>query len=88
MLPPHCGQTRLMIEEMMLAFDSPGIASMFLTLSSCSVTRCKRNAMSIEAEYCTSSSDFSTNGIHAVWIAGKHLADDRLNRVNSQLAFR
>src|SRR5215831_470112 len=27
-LPPHCGQTRLMIEEMMLAFDSPGSVSM------------------------------------------------------------
>jgi len=26
-LPPHCGHTRLMIEEMMLAFDSPGSVS-------------------------------------------------------------
>src|SRR5262245_23788809 len=25
--PPHCGHTRLMIEEMMLAFDSPGSVS-------------------------------------------------------------
>src|SRR5215469_7641832 len=28
MLPPHCGQTRLMIDEMMLALDSPGSVSM------------------------------------------------------------
>lgn len=27
MLPPHCGQTRLMMEEMMLAADSPGSVS-------------------------------------------------------------
>ena len=27
MLPPHCGQTRLMIDEMMLDMDSPGSVS-------------------------------------------------------------
>jgi hypothetical protein len=27
MPPPHCGQTKLIIEEMMLALDSPGIVS-------------------------------------------------------------
>lgn len=30
MCPPHCGQTRLMIEEIMLAFGSPGVASIRL----------------------------------------------------------
>ena len=30
MCPPHCGQTRLMIEEIMLAFASSGIVSMRL----------------------------------------------------------
>src|SRR6266566_798029 len=43
-LPPHCGQTKLIIEEMMLALDSPGIASMFLMLFSCTVASCKRDA--------------------------------------------
>ncbi len=33
MFPPHCGQTRLMIEEMMLAFGSPGMVSIVLMLS-------------------------------------------------------
>ena len=33
MYPPHCGQTRLMIEEIMLAFGSPGIVSMCLIVS-------------------------------------------------------
>jgi hypothetical protein len=33
MCPPHCGQTRLMIEEIMLAFGSPGIVSMCLIVS-------------------------------------------------------
>jgi hypothetical protein len=33
MCPPHCGQTRLMIEEIMLAFTSPGIVSMCLIVS-------------------------------------------------------
>jgi len=34
MLPPHCGQIRLMIEEMMLELDSPGIVSIvFITAS-------------------------------------------------------
>jgi len=32
-LPPHWGQTKLIIEEMMLALDSPGIASMVLMCS-------------------------------------------------------
>jgi hypothetical protein len=33
-LPPHCGQTRLMIDEMMPAFDSAGSMSIILiTLS-------------------------------------------------------
>jgi hypothetical protein len=27
MLPPQCGQTRLMIDEMMLELDSPGSVS-------------------------------------------------------------
>jgi hypothetical protein len=26
-LPPHCGQTKLMIDEMICAFDSPGSVS-------------------------------------------------------------
>jgi hypothetical protein len=30
MLPPHCGQTKLMIEEIMLVFSSPGIRSIVL----------------------------------------------------------
>jgi hypothetical protein len=30
MCPPHCGQTRLMIEEIMLAFGSPGLVSIRL----------------------------------------------------------
>lgn len=33
MRPPHCGQTRLMIEEIMLAFGSPGIVSTCLIVS-------------------------------------------------------
>jgi hypothetical protein len=33
MRPPHCGQTRLMIEEIMLAFGSPGVVSMCLIVS-------------------------------------------------------
>jgi hypothetical protein len=36
MCPPHCGQTRLMIEEIMLAFASPGIVSMRLIVPSSS----------------------------------------------------
>jgi hypothetical protein len=43
-LPPHCGQTKLIIEEMMLALDSPGIASMTLMLSSLALAFCKRDA--------------------------------------------
>ena len=43
-LPPQCGQTKLMIEEMMLALDSPGIASMILMLSSRVVAFCKPDA--------------------------------------------
>jgi len=38
MCPPHCGQTRLMIEEIMLAFGSPGIVSMCLIVSLPSLT--------------------------------------------------
>lgn len=34
MCPPHCGQTRLMMEEIMLAFGSPGIVSMILIVAS------------------------------------------------------
>jgi hypothetical protein len=34
MVPPHCGQTRLMIEDIMLAFGSPGIVSMTLIITS------------------------------------------------------
>ena len=34
MFPPHCGQTRLMIEEIMLAFISPGIVSISLMADS------------------------------------------------------
>jgi hypothetical protein len=34
MLPPHCGQTRLMIEEMMLESDSPGSMSIIFILVS------------------------------------------------------
>jgi hypothetical protein len=30
MCPPHCGQTRLMIEEIMFAFGSPGVVSIRL----------------------------------------------------------
>ena len=30
MLPPHCGHTKLMIEEIMLALRSPGIPSIVL----------------------------------------------------------
>jgi len=30
MLPPHCGQIRLRIEEMMLELDSPGIVAIAL----------------------------------------------------------
>jgi hypothetical protein len=33
-----------MIEEMMLALDSPGIASMVLMLFSCTGASCKRDA--------------------------------------------
>jgi len=29
-LPPHCGQTRLRIDEMMRSFNSPGGASMVI----------------------------------------------------------
>ena len=43
-LPPHCGQTKLMIEEIMLTLDSPGIASMVLMLFSCRGAFCKRDA--------------------------------------------
>src|SRR5258707_11608018 len=43
-LPPHCGQTKLMIEEMMLALDSPGPESIILMLSSRVVAFCKRDA--------------------------------------------
>jgi len=43
-LPPHCGQTKLIIEEMTLALDSPGIASMVLMLFSSTVAACKRDA--------------------------------------------
>ena len=39
MCPPHCGQTRLMIEEIMLAFGSPGIVSMCLMVSLPNLTR-------------------------------------------------
>ncbi len=39
MCPPHCGQTRLMIEEIMLAFASPGIVSMRLIVPSSSHCR-------------------------------------------------
>src|SRR6266852_9481861 len=44
MLPPHCGQTKLIIEEMTLALDSPGIESMVLMLFSCTVASCKHVA--------------------------------------------
>ena len=30
MLPPHCGQIRLMIDEIMVEFGSPGIVSIIL----------------------------------------------------------
>jgi len=30
MLPPHCGQIKLMIDEIMLEFGSPGIVSIIL----------------------------------------------------------
>lgn len=33
MLPPHCGQTKLMIEEMMLELDSPGSVSTLMMIS-------------------------------------------------------
>lgn len=33
MLPPHCGQTKLMIEEIMLELDSPGSVSTLITVS-------------------------------------------------------
>jgi len=33
MYPPHFGQTRLMIEEITLAFGSPGSVSMCLIVS-------------------------------------------------------
>ncbi len=39
MCPPHCGQTRLMIEEITLAFGSPGIVSMRLIVPSLSHCR-------------------------------------------------
>lgn len=39
MCPPHCGQTRLMIEEIMVAFASPGIVSMRLIVLSSSHCR-------------------------------------------------
>jgi hypothetical protein len=32
-LPPHCGQTKLMIEEMIWAFDSPGNMLTFLIIA-------------------------------------------------------
>jgi len=31
--PPHCGQTRLMIDEMIWAFDSPGSVSQVLIIA-------------------------------------------------------
>jgi hypothetical protein len=33
MLPPHCGQTKLMIEEIMLELGSPGIVSIILIVA-------------------------------------------------------
>jgi len=35
MLPPHCGQTKLMIEEIMLELGSPGIVSIILIVAPC-----------------------------------------------------
>jgi hypothetical protein len=52
--PPHCGQTKLMIEEMRLALDSPGKVSKFLMVallrlalfrSPHCASPCKRNAI-------------------------------------------
>jgi hypothetical protein len=31
--PPHCGQTKLMIDEMICAFDSPGSVSAFVIIA-------------------------------------------------------
>ncbi len=39
MRPPHCGQTRLMMDEMMVAFDSPGKLSVMFIIASCSEIR-------------------------------------------------
>lgn len=38
MLPPHCGQTRLMIEEIMLALSSPGNVSIVLIFALLTLT--------------------------------------------------
>ena len=76
MLPPHCGQTRLIIDEIMLAFDSPGTASMTLMLSSFTVASCKRDAKG-KPQRRLLIQQLSTCGSWIVRSADKHLAGDR-----------
>ena len=86
MHPPHCGQTKLMIEEMRLALDSPGKVSIVLMFALPNIgffqkprlrftlqAQCQRETSS-KAAFAT---DCSGTWVACVRTTDKHLASDR-----------